>query len=170
MDIAKILDSESITPDIWSVAIWWWDEDYTDEDNPDGQENMISYPYFPSKCSQEEIEKLFRENFPEYLREHEKKVVDLTRIEVKHKGKHRWWLTWFAHETNQHFETEAAALADFDNWYYEAGLNRWVDFAPAGSGVNDDIIWCPMGAEDYWRRSACDCEKCRENGISRITH
>ena len=91
-------------------------------------------------------------------------------MRVRNLGEQRWWLTWFSHESNQRFNTGAEAMKDFDDWYYEVGLNKWIDFAPAGSGVNDDMIWCPMGAEDYWRRKPCDCDDCKENGVRAITH
>ncbi len=170
MDFEKLLDRDSIEPAIWNVSISYFDVDWKDEKHPSGQSNYTSWPYFPSDKTETEIKEVFNHLFIKSLMKKDKQIPTTWEISVVKKGNHKWWLKWFAHETNQRFETEAEALKDFDDWYHDVGLFRWVDFAPAGSHVNDNMVWCPMGAEDYWRRKACDCKDCSENGIRAITH
>ena len=170
MDTSFIYDRESLEPMLWRITIKWFDVDWIDEKHPKGQMNTIIYSYIPTRLTKQELEDVYKKVFCSYLEKKEKTPAEPESILAEYVGKQRWWLTWFAHETNQRFETEAEALADFDKWFYEAGLHHWVDFAPAGSHVNDGVIWCPMGAEDYWRRKACECDDCKKNGICRITH
>ena len=166
----KLHDRESIEPTIWSVFIKWFDTTYIDEENPGGQENHVSFSYFPSKATKEEIEKAYRDYFPEYLKKKEKPEAEIAEIGVKNKGNHRWWLTWFAHETNQKFETEADMFADFSDWFYESGMNKWDNWGKRDEYPNNELPWCPMGADDRWRWQVCDCEECKKNGATRIVH
>ena len=98
----NIKDITSLKPKLWSVTIKYFDSTYIDEKNPDGQVNTVIWGQIPSDCTEEEIESYFREHFfKKYLEKKEKPPADIMSIDIIFKGEHRWWLTWFAHETNQ---------------------------------------------------------------------
>ena len=163
--------SEVKEPLIWKVSVGFLDPDWLDDDgNP--QTNMVSWNYHPFE-SESEARDFLDEAWSRYLEKRVEKgklsKPQEIHFKIKPIGRFRWWLTWFAHETYQKFDSAAEAIEDFNRFCMEQNFDRY-DIMEAHDKQPSDFCWCPMGAEDRWRWEVCDCEKCKTEGISRITH
>lgn len=165
---SAIKDTESKEPLIWSISIKWFDVDWVDDRNPNGQYNTLCFSNLPTEASEDEIRSVTVDEFDAYLKRKEKSPSQDTEITIENRGRHRWWLTWFAHETNQKL-TKDDAFRDFAEFVCENRFSRY-DLAP-DSEKYSEFIWCPMGAEDSGRWKACECDECKKSEyVTRIIH
>lgn len=131
------------------------------------QRNCASLHYHPfdsEEAARESLLKYWETQLAEKYKD--TKVWDV-KFEVTLIGRYRWWLTWFAHETNQRFKSQQEAFADFEKFCDEHRFWAWED---RWDGTEKGFIWCPMGANDRYRWKVCECEKCKQEGIHRIIH
>lgn len=160
-------------PEIFSVSISYFDPNYTDDANPNGQRNHDHFHYKPFESLAEAESFAKDKGLKSILAKRKEKnitseISDI-KINVVSKGRHRWWLEWFCHATYQKFDTPEAAERDFYKFCFEENnFDRYESYSDKEQ--REKFIWCPMGAGDIGRWRVCDCVHCKEQGITRIIH
>ena len=95
----------------------------------------------------------------------------LTELSFKYLRDDTWCISWFWHYTFNQFNNQAEAFNDFEIFVEgKESLNRNCDLPYDYCKTNNVERYCLMGAEDRWRWKLCDCAKCKELGMTTITH
>lgn len=118
--------------------------------------------------TQEEAEAFAKDWFEKMA---ETKLKDVTYMDVKMtsilKGRQTWYLQWFSHCSLNRFETEVEAFDSFYKFLRSMNEpNSGYDYPSFGR--EDGYVG--MGAEDRYRWKYCECEDCKKNGITIISH
>lgn len=91
-------------------------------------------------------------------------------------GEESWCLGWFSHWTFDVGQTDAEALASFEEYVrrYEDRQDYWPGDPPEGyrclMGAEDRWRWCGGPSADKRTPPPCRCKHCREQGVIRINH
>jgi hypothetical protein len=131
---------------------------------------------FREKPSDADLQKVV-DDYIDYLKTSRKEPTDFISS-VKFFGEKSWHCTWFQHETFDVGQSDAEALASFEEYVRETEQENQALEAAGSYGIS------LMGAEDRWRwhgsepngepsdhsPAPCRCKFCKEQGIIRIAH
>lgn len=198
-DGTRWIDKDQLFP-IYGITAKWKQDEYKREGNdwkPTGNRvdnSLYNTRIFREPLSEKEIQKLRDSVESEYLGEVGEKMrksrnraplrnwSDL-EVEVELKYWESWHLTRFTHETFRDDRTREEVIQSFENyvsrheWYQDHFLHseRLEELVATGQ---IPVKVCLMGAEDRWRwrgkddesEYPCNCDKCKEAGMWRISH
>jgi len=133
------------------------------------ENNSVSFTVsFKEKKTEQEIEEYAKEWWEKIAISEKNKDKGFVFKEfiITSLGEETWYLEWFCHTSLTRYDNEKDAFDSFARFL----KRKRVDINYGGGSYPSDDSYMPMGGDDHWRWKYCDCQVCKDEGITIISH